>query len=182
MREQIDQQASKLDDIENRLRRNNIRMVGLPKQCEGANPIRFLEEWLRETFGESAFSPLFGIERAHRVPFRALKDGHPRPLLMKLLNYNNKVTLLQKAREKGEFFYKGSRISLYPDFSPELSKRRAEFTPIKRNLLKSNITYALLYPARLWIMTPNGPQLFDSPRKVAQWLEEYKLHTEHKDG
>ena len=170
-----------LDDIENRLRRNNIRVVGLPEQCEGGHPIRFLEEWFREIFGESAFSSLFGIERAHRVPFRALKDGHPRPLLLKLLNYNDKVTLLQKAREKGEIYYRGSRISLYPDFSPELSKRRAEFTPVKRNLLKSNITYALLYPARLRIMTPSGPQLFNSPRKAVQWLEENRTHKEHKD-
>ena len=119
--------------------------------------------------------PLFAIERAHRVPFRAhLKDGHPRPLLLKFLNFTDKAAALQKAREKGDIFYNGSRISLYPDFSPKLSKRRAEFTPIKRNLLRGRIKYALLYPARLRIMTTEGPQFFDTPGKAAQWLEENK--------
>lgn len=72
-----------------------MRVIGLPERSEGSNPIAFLEGWLREIFGPTTFTLLFAIERAHRVPFKAPQEGgYPRPLLPKLLNYNDKVTPL----------------------------------------------------------------------------------------
>lgn len=107
MKDQISIYASKMDEMENRLRRNNVRLVGLPERSEGSDPIDFLEKLFVEVFGKESFSPLFSIERAHRVPFRAPPPGgYPRPILMKFLNYKDKVILLQKAREEGNISYK----------------------------------------------------------------------------
>lgn len=71
---------------------------------------------------------MFSIERAHRVPFRAPPaGGFPRPLVMKFLNYKDKVSLLWKAREAGNVLFNGVKISFYSDFSPDLQRCRAEF-------------------------------------------------------
>ncbi|CAJ0966565.1 unnamed protein product [Ranitomeya imitator] len=48
----------KADDLENRLRRNNIRIIGLPERSEGQQPEQFLEEWLKSTLGDG-FSSTF---------------------------------------------------------------------------------------------------------------------------
>lgn len=86
MRELMALQASKLDEFENRARRNNVRVVGLPEMVEGPQPAEFLEKWFIETFGEDIFSPQFLIERAHRVPARAPPSGgRPRSILLKFL-------------------------------------------------------------------------------------------------
>lgn len=59
--------------------------------------MEFLEKWLEDLFGKESFSTSFSIVRAHMVPVRApLAGGYPRPLLMRFLNYKDKVTLLRK--------------------------------------------------------------------------------------
>lgn len=91
---------------------------------------------------------------------------------MKFFNYKNKVTLMRKAREMGNIFYNGMKISFYPDYSPDLQKRRAEFLEVKRTFQKLKLTYALLYPARLRVEALEGTQIFDSPVGVTSWLED----------
>lgn len=75
--------ACKLENLENHLRRNNIRLVGLPEHSEGAIPPEFGETWLWEMIGKERLSMLFSVERAHRVPSRPLPAGSPpRPFLI----------------------------------------------------------------------------------------------------
>ena len=175
LKKQMDMQGAKIDDLENRNRRNNVRIIGMPERSEGASPIAFLEDWFRETFGASSFSPFFGIERAHRVPVKSRQAGErPRPLLVKMFNYIDKGTLIRKAREKGEIFYNGTKVSLYQDFSPDLQRRRAEFISVKRTLQKYKLPYALLYPARLRVSALGGTLFFDSPASAEKWLEDNK--------
>lgn len=59
------------------------------------------------------------------------------------------MTILNKVREMGNIMYNGNRISMCPDFSPELQKRRAKFGEVKRKLQQLKVKYALLYLARL---------------------------------
>lgn len=73
------QALNKTDDIENRLRRNNVRIVGLPEKVEGRDPTVFVGGWLQEVFGKEAFSPIYTVKRAHRVPLRPLPSALPPP-------------------------------------------------------------------------------------------------------
>lgn len=43
LQNQMATQAAKPDEMENRSRRNNVRLVGLPERSEGPNPIAFLD-------------------------------------------------------------------------------------------------------------------------------------------
>lgn len=45
----------KVDDLENRSRRCNIRITGIPEQAEGARPTTFIESFLAEIFGPTRF-------------------------------------------------------------------------------------------------------------------------------
>lgn len=57
----------RVDDAENRARRNNLRFVGFKEGIEGTNMPDFLHNWLRNTFPSDKFSPCFIIERTHRA-------------------------------------------------------------------------------------------------------------------
>lgn len=63
---------------------------------------------------------------------------------------------------------------LYPDFSPDLQKRRAEIIPIKQTLQKYKLAYALLDPAHLQVTALGGTLFFGLPPEVEQWLKENK--------
>lgn len=68
MREQLNMCMYKMDDMENRLRRKNVRVLGLPERSKGNNPIEYMEVWLKEMFGKDSLSNFFTIERA-QSPF-----------------------------------------------------------------------------------------------------------------
>lgn len=55
----IKSMEDKVDDLRNRLRRNNLRLVGLPERVEGSDPVSFLESWLTQEFGKDCLSPCF---------------------------------------------------------------------------------------------------------------------------
>lgn len=54
---------AKLDDLENRSRRNNIHVIGIP---EGSHPSAFIEALVLEVFGEQSFAKKPEVDRAHR--------------------------------------------------------------------------------------------------------------------
>lgn len=59
------------EDAENRNRRNNLRILGLPEGAEGAegaDPTTFAEHLLQQLLPSAHFSPFFTVERAHRIP------------------------------------------------------------------------------------------------------------------
>lgn len=88
------------EDMENHLRHNNIRIVGLPERIEGRNPTAFVENWLLEIFGQDVFSP-FAVECAHRVPPCPPQPGGPtRSILAKMLHYRDREIVLRQARER----------------------------------------------------------------------------------
>lgn len=163
---------NKVDDLENRSRRNNVRVVGVPEKSEGKDPVSFFESWLADIIGKEQLSSLFAIERAHRVPLRPPPPGAPpRPILLKLLNFRDRDVALRVAREKGELSINGHRVSLYPDFSGEIQRQRLQFQDIKKRLRALNIPYSMQYPAKLRVVALNTTNFFESPKAALTWLD-----------
>lgn len=111
-------QESQLEDIEDRLRWNNLRFLGFTEGTERKQPEEFLISWLKQIFGAESFSNLFAIERAHCMLLRALLPGpFPRPMLAHFLYFRYKETILHKARNMQELLYHNNRITIFPKFS-----------------------------------------------------------------
>lgn len=121
----------KTDDLENRSRRNNIRITNLPEKVEGSRPTFFLAECLEEVFGPDAFPTPLAVDRAHRINIRRRNQDAPRPFIARIHHYQNKELLLRLAREKGRLVYRGTEIHIFPDYSPEVSRKRAAFSEVK---------------------------------------------------
>lgn len=161
--------VQRADDLENRLRRNNLRILGLPERSEGQHPCEFIERWLKELLPEAQFSPLFAVERAHRVPARPLPPGAPpRPFLARMLSSKDRDAALQAARKIPELKHNGASISIFPDFSAAPQKLRA--TDVKRRLRGYSIPYSMAYPARLRVVHNDRAIFFTSPKEAEDWL------------
>lgn len=173
LQHQLSTVLSKQDEMENRLRRCNLRFVGLPEKAEGTDPPTFLENLLIQTFGREAFSSTFVVERAHRLAARPpLAGAPPRTFIAKLLNYRDRDTILRLTREKGNIPFGNVTVAVYPDFSAEVQKKRARFTDVKRQLRIHHIKYAMLFPARLRVIHDGKAQFFEDPHTVISWLEQ----------
>lgn len=60
----LSEHTLKMADMEDRKRRNNIRLVRFPEGAEGKHSKEFLEGWLKEHMAPGTFTNLFTIERA----------------------------------------------------------------------------------------------------------------------
>lgn len=170
---QLNAVLAKQDDMENRLRRCNLRFVGLPEGAEGSDPSTFLENLLTSTFGRAEFSTSFVVERAHRLASRPPPQGAPpRTFIAKMLNFWDRDAVLRLTRLKGNIPYKNGEIKVFPDFSAEVQKKRAHFAEAKRQLRIRHYSYAMLFPARLRVVGEDRAHFFDTPEAVFAWLED----------
>lgn len=109
---------SKSDDLENRLRRNNVRLIEVPEKFEGANPTDCFENWLMSVFGKKVLSPLYAVECAHWVPTWPLPPGAPPcPVLLcsAVLHYKDRDAILRAATKNPDIAINGQKIAYFPD-------------------------------------------------------------------
>lgn len=149
----------KVQDLENRSRASNLCFVKIPESSEGRNTIGFMSQLILQFLGRENFQTPPIIERAHRTPtFLHNERTGPRPILIKLLNFQDKVRIFRLAREKKELVFKGTRI--YPDFNAELTQKCRCFDTVKRTLRELNFKYSLWYLCTLSVIVDGKPQLF----------------------
>ena len=109
----------KLRDLEDRARRNNLRIDGIVENAKES--WEDTEEKLQNMFSTKLGLDSIVIERAHRAsPTKKQKEkNEPRTIVMKLLNFKDKVNILKNARK-----LKGTGIYINEDFSKETTDIR----------------------------------------------------------
>ncbi len=85
LRNQLERLTEKMTDIEDRSRRNNVMLVGLPEGAEGSDVAGFLRvnlsKWIPSLKGRN-----IEIDRAHRVYDGRKNSDRPRTLIFRVLN------------------------------------------------------------------------------------------------
>ncbi|KAK1893444.1 LINE-1 retrotransposable element ORF1 protein [Dissostichus eleginoides] len=71
---------------------------------------------------------------------------------------------MQLAREKGPLMYRGAEIHIYADYSAEVARKRAAFTP-------SSPRFQPPLPAKLRVVVDGTRHEFNSPAEAAAFLE-----------
>ncbi|KAJ1181103.1 hypothetical protein NDU88_006313 [Pleurodeles waltl] len=146
---------SRLTDLEDRSRRNNIHLLGIPEGTEGMDILSYLRDMLPK-LTNTTFDPPLKFQRAHRLgPKRQDRKGCPRPLIACMLCHGQTRQLLQTAQTQGPLRLGTLEIRLSADFSRETAERRRAFLSLRPRLHHLNVKFGLFKPARMWI-TKNG--------------------------
>ncbi|KAJ1154843.1 hypothetical protein NDU88_007586 [Pleurodeles waltl] len=146
---------SKLTDLEDRSRRNNIRLMGFLEGIEGTDLISSLRDTLPK-LTDITFDPPLKFERMDRLgPKRQDEKGRPRSIIACLLRHGQARQLLQTARAQGPLRLGTMEIRLSADFSKETVDRRRAFLSLRPRLRHLDVKFGLFEPARMWI-TKNG--------------------------
>ncbi|KAJ1181923.1 hypothetical protein NDU88_007122 [Pleurodeles waltl] len=134
---------SKLTDLEDRSRRNNIRILGFPEGIEGADILSYLRDTLSK-LTNITFDPPLEFERVHRlVTKRQDGKGHPRPIIACLLRHGQACQLLQAARTQCPLQLGTLEIRLSADFSQETADRRRAFLSLHPRLRHLDVKFGL---------------------------------------
>lgn len=162
---------SKLIDLENRSRRSNIKITGLPEKVERGNPTQFVADLLPQILGPDSFPSVLKVDRAHRTGPTSLT--RPRIMIAKIHHFPEKEKILKLARLQSPLFYNGARISIFPDFSPEISELRRAFDGAKKKLRDAGVKHGILFPARLILTFGAEQKIFLKPADAEAFIDRF---------
>lgn len=174
LQDEVKQLRDRVEDLDNRGRRCNVKILGIPELKEGSDMIQFLQREIPTMLDLQ--SPSLEIQRAHRVPTgpprrEQREGGRPRPVLITMLRYQVKEELLRAARAKGEIVWQGARIMFFPDYSKQTMERRAAFKQVKADLKEKGVEYMLRFPATLEIKHNGARHRFFSPGEASDFIK-----------
>lgn len=181
-----------LEDLEDRSRRNNLRLRGLPEATGAEN----LQDTVTAIFQRVLASPQSTIEldRVHRaLGPRSSDPNRPRDVVCRIHKYALKEQIIRKAWEYGEIDFDGAAIKILPDLSQATLQRRVRLRVLLDLAKDQGYTYRWGYPlsvtfrkdsAFFTLRTPSDlPDLFTflraEPIQVPNWLQLLPSATGH---
>lgn len=162
--------TARCEDLQNRTRRNNLRIYRVPEGSEGKDVKKFVAEMI-----QSVLKPIpdanLQIERAHRSLASKPKDPNatPRSLIVRFVDYSVKDKILRQAWSQ-KLMYKDEQIYFDHDHSPELQRKRAQVRETIKQLKTKNVKAKCLYPAQLKLRKKGIRFTLRSRRLSQSWL------------
>lgn len=156
--------SAKLNDLEGRSRRLNIRIVGIKEGEENGRPAEFVSELISKILGQENFSKPIKIDRAHRSLKPKPKEKEPpRVIIAKLHNDRDVRNILRLSRQRAPLSYKDERVSIFPDFTAEVTAQRQAFNSVRNKLADAGAKCTMRFPAKLQVTYNKTVNVFDSP-------------------
>lgn len=123
LQDQLEKPMSKIDDLENRSRRYNFRIRGLPEKVTDVHAA--VRSHIQSLIPDIHPHKL-ELDRAHRALGPPCSDGLPRDIVVKLHYYAIKEEVLQRARSIANLKVQNHSIQIFVDLSPStIQKRRS---------------------------------------------------------
>lgn len=137
-----------IEDLDNRGRRNNIRVRVIPEP-EGNEDL--------QTTLQSIFNNLLGepptkhieMDRAHRALRPKGAASKPRDVICRVTSYPLKESIMRQARIARKVIFDGVQIQLYPDLSWITLQKRRLLQPLLQILQTKAIPYRWGFPFTL---------------------------------
>ncbi|KAI4884966.1 hypothetical protein NFI96_003671 [Prochilodus magdalenae] len=161
----------KLDDLEGRSRRNNIKIVGVPEGEEKGKPTEFVTGLLPKLLGATHFAEPLIVDRAHRVLQPKPPEGaKPRTIIARVHFYTEKERIL-RLRAGRNLDYNGHKIYIFPDYTAEVLSQRRSFRDVMQALRALQVTHTLRFPAKLCVQHNGQLKSFTSPAEAAKFVK-----------
>ncbi|KAJ1199568.1 hypothetical protein NDU88_003402 [Pleurodeles waltl] len=173
--------GSKLIDLEDRSRTDNVRFLGFPENIEGADIHSYLRETLAKLTG-IIFDPPLEFQRVHRLGPKWRDDANCLcPIIACLLRHVQTRQLLQAARTHSPFQLDDLEVRLTSDFSKETSERRRAFLDLRARLRLLDVKCSLFKPARMEITKNGVSKDFCNPDDLRVFLDGLQYQTQSMD-
>ena len=160
-----------LREMQDNMKRNNIRIIGIPEGEEEEQGIENLfEKVMMENFPTLMREKVIQIQETQRVPSkRKPKRTTARHIIIKMAKFQDKDRILKATKDKQEVTYKGAPIRLATDFSMETLQARREWQKIFQAMRTRGFQPRLLYPARLSIKIEGQIKSFPDKRSLKEY-------------
>ena len=154
LRDEKDILLNKIDDLENRSRRNNLVFYGVPEVNQANEDCNKTLNELFEFVGiENIESVWESVSRCHRTPTQrpqGLQDTKPRMIHIGFASFNTREKVRKACLAKFKTTeYKGHKIFVSDDLSKRVLQQRKAKMPVFQKLKKDGKRPFFTYPANL---------------------------------
>ncbi|KAJ1113498.1 hypothetical protein NDU88_001740 [Pleurodeles waltl] len=157
--QQISDIQWKLEDAENRQRRNNLRILGIAEDLEGQDTRAYIVSLFKQAFPDlNGWDWEKEIQRAHRFPLMKKKQAltatnrdqsYPRAIIVYVGNFLLRQAVFEKARPNSKVTVEGVLFFSRPDFAHATVERRWRLRQMIAQFQELGAEAYLLSPARL---------------------------------
>ncbi|XP_029448605.1 uncharacterized protein LOC115086312 [Rhinatrema bivittatum] len=186
---EMETMAEKLEDLENRSRRSNLRIRGVPESDLYTDCLKtataICSDLISSHGGSSegaTASTLVDLERAHRA-LGPRRDNKPRDIILKFLNYRQKEEVITLARANPNWKWNNLDITVYNDLAPSTLQKRYHLKEVTAALRAEGIKYWWSFPFALFQsqgITYKIKSLEDAARSFSE--AGLKMHTAYLQG
>lgn len=146
-----------VEDLDNRGRRNNIRVRGIPETVEADQITPALQRVFNSLLDRQEETEIEFV-RAHRALRPKGPDtAPPRDIICCLQNFQLKEDIMRRARRNDRIIFNGETIMLFHDLSQITLKNRRALRPLLDKLRERDLRYTWRFPFAL-IVSANGHQ------------------------
>ena len=173
MKKQEFKRMRRLRNLQDILKRSNIRIIGVPEGEEEEQKIEnLLKQIMKENFPNLAKEIDFQeVQEAQRVPKKLdPRRNTPRHIIITLPKMKQKERILQAASEKNTVTYKGVPIRLSADFSKEILQARRGWQEVFQVMKGKLLHLRLLYPAKLSFGMEGQIKCFPDKVKLKEFI------------
>ncbi|XP_018409373.1 PREDICTED: dynein heavy chain 3, axonemal-like [Nanorana parkeri] len=167
--------AYKAEDQENRNRRNNLRLRGIPETVGD----RELADKIRETFNDMLKRPRTTeiiFDRVHRMRRPIASGGeNPRDVIVRFHYYADKAQITESMKNASEMVMDGVNIQAYVDLALETLARRRALKPLTQALISRQITYRWGFPACLIATYEGRTATLRHPEDLVEFCEKMDI-------
>lgn len=183
-----------LEDLDNRGRRHNLRLRGLPETVDADHLQSEVIHIFNNILGRPREVPI-AMERIHRALRPKGKDSDPpRDVVCCIIDYRLKEDILRAARSLTPLLHNGTELRLFQDLSNITLQRRRELQPLLTVLRAKGIIYRWKFPFGLAATVQGRSALLRVPEdlhsfcdtlgiplmEVPDWYAEFRTPTASK--
>ncbi|CAI5636698.1 unnamed protein product [Oreochromis niloticus] len=168
------QLKTKLQDLEARSRRHDIKIVDIPEDEEKGMPTDFVSRLIPELLGKEHFPHPIKVDRAHRaLQAKPTAGAKPRTILARIHHFQEKELILRRCRMQKGCEYKGNKVMIFPDYTNEVMNQHCAFNGVMQTLRSDGIKHTLRNPARLYVYWHDGqaPSIFNDADEAARCIK-----------
>ncbi|KAJ1217722.1 hypothetical protein NDU88_005313 [Pleurodeles waltl] len=177
MKTQLEDAQWKLTDLEDRLRHNNLRVLGIQEGIDGTDPHGFIADLFEEAFPDlSQWDWEREVQRAHRFPFNiraqsSAGDTKPRAMLISCLNFQARQAVYDLARPDRKLTTRGCDFFVRPDFCHTTVEKRWRLCQLILPLQNKGAQVYLMNPAKLKVIVGGKTYYFTSEVKAKDFMD-----------
>lgn len=164
-----------IDDIENKNRRNNIRIRGLPETISLEDLIRTLRGIFNILLQNPPTTEII-FDWAHRTAgLRKIDPTRPRNVICRIHYFYIKEKIMLAARQNKTIDFEGTKIILFQDLSRHKLVLRKPLKPLLEHLQKRDIQYRWSFPFQLQVQHNGLMATFRDIEDLPEFLKTFQL-------